>query len=230
MIEHPLLQELDAKRQEIDAREAVLRASAEVVKEQHAQMLADWKSEHDLAIDLGAGPPARPDPPDTNEIDRELRHLGYERVRLREQERAVWAEILPEVVVVAYAAQDDARERARPHLDALAEIFRTLVEAHRDLLTVRGAADLADPNHRPAPGFGQRARSLQTITFAAFIESVLHDIDLLAIRPLPSRSATAPHVDRAPVEPRRLGLTKREGWGAPPKAQSPKPRSPRHWT
>lgn len=215
MIEHPMLDEIKAKRAEIDAREVVLRALARALLDPYEVALAAWPEAVADALDLGAGPPARPDLPDTTVIDEEIRSLGFRREKLKLAERKVLAEIREEIEADRAAVIAASLDRARPGLDIVQAEMPILVEALRDVLAVRGAADLADPNARPAMGFGLRARSRQKITLPDVVDVLVHGGDLLAVAPTKPLPPEVPHID-AQVQQPPTGLTPPGAFGRPP--------------
>jgi len=221
VISHPLLDEIQAERDVLVARDAALGASATVAREAHAAEEAEWKVDHDLAVDLGAGPPARPDPLDLREVDRERAGIRNELERLAVRERKVLAQIAPEIEADLAVQADEVRIEMASHRTGIKGGRQRLAAILRDAHTVRSAVDLADPNCRPAMGYGLKARSLQQVTNVDVIE----DVDVLALAPLPGIPDTAPHADRAPVQPRIGGLNPPGAFGTPP--TQPKRQPPR---
>lgn len=205
-INHPLLEPIAEERAAIDAREATVRASIRALLVAYEEALAACKEERGEAVERGARPPQGPDAPDTRDLDRELRHLDNERERLGVKEKKVLASIAEEIEAELAARLDEVLIGISPSITVLVEAREEVHDILRDLAVVRGAVDRYNPNGRPAPGWGTKARTRSTITLHDLIDAQINGIDLRAVRPVPGRDVTAPHADHAPVEQRVLGL------------------------
>lgn len=225
MISHPALKPIADERADIDTREVALRASIRALLDPHEEALAAWKVQHDEAVELGARPPQKPDAPDTRDLDRGLRHLDNERERLDVKERKVLAQIAPEIEADLAARLDEVLIRIGPHVTSLLEDREEVHDILRDLAVVRGAVDQCNPNGRPAPGWGTKARTRSTITIHDLIDAQINGTDLLAAHPVPGIPTDAVQVDHAPVQQRIGGLNPPGAFGTPP--TQPKRQPPR---